>query len=77
MDDKVYYGTVIWFSADKGYGFLSWDIDEVKQKDIFVHYSDLKHEGFRTLYKEQKVSFSIGTNAHGDPKAINVEILKN
>jgi len=77
MSDEltVYTGTVIWFSGS--YGFIEWEKDGAKQNDIFVHYSDIAADGFRTLYKAQKVSFSIGTNKGGDPKAINVMALKN
>jgi len=76
MSNK-YYGEVIWFNPKKGIGFLAWYIDDVKQKDMFVHFSDVVCEGFKTLYKQQKVEFEIGTNKHGDPKAINVVVLKN
>lgn len=73
----VYYGEVVWFDPKRGFGFLLWEKDGVQQKDLFVHFSDLQVEGFKTLYKAQKVSFSLGVNKHGDPKAINVTILKN
>ena len=69
---KVYSGLVIWFSAKKGIGFLSWEVDGVQQKDMFVHYSDIAMEGYKAVKKDQKVSFSIGENKHGQPKAINV-----
>jgi CspA family cold shock protein len=76
-DNTVYYGEVIWFDPKKGYGFVSWKIEEIQQRDIFCHFSDLVMSNFKTLYKGQRVSFSIGTNRHGDPKAINVTVLKN
>lgn len=76
-DDKVYYGIVIFFDPKKGYGFASWDIDGVKQSDIFIHFSDLKMEGFKTAYKDNKISFKLGVNQRGVPKATAVEILKN
>lgn len=75
-DDKM-LGEVIWFNPAKGFGFISWDKNGEKQTDLFVHFSDISHEGFRTLYKGQKVSFDIGTNRHGQPKAVDVIILKN
>jgi cold shock protein len=75
--DTIYYGEVLWFDPKRGFGFLGYDIDSVKQKDMFAHFSDVSCEGFKTLYKGQKVSFQIGTNKHGDPKAINVVVLKN
>jgi cold shock protein len=76
-DETLYYGTVIFFSAQKGYGFLQWEKDGIKQKDMFVHFSDVNCTGFKTLFKDQKVSFNIGTNHHGDPKATNVLVLTN
>lgn len=61
----------------RGFGFIQWDKDGVRQKDMFVHFSDVTCEGFKTLYKHQKVSFGLGTNKHGDPKALDVTVLKN
>jgi len=77
-DDKImYYGEVIFFNPKTGFGFVLWEIDGVKQKDMFVHFSDIVMEGFKTLFKGQKIQFQLGTNKHGDPKAINVIVLKN
>jgi cold shock protein len=73
-DNKVYIGQVIWFG--KGIGFIAWDIDGIQQKDMFIHYSDISIEGYKTLSKDQKVSFEIGTNNRGQPKAINVIVIK-
>jgi len=70
-EDKVYSGSVVWFS--KGYGFLLCNEDE---KEYFVHYSDITSDGFKTLKKGQKVSFSLGLNHRQQPKAINVVALK-
>ena len=78
MTDIKYYGEVIWFNPSSGFGFISWsDENNIKQKDMFIHYSDILSEGFRTLYKGQKVFFNIGKNKNGDPKAINVTVLHN
>jgi cold shock protein len=71
-DLKVYNGTCIWFSAKKGIGFILWSSDGVPQKDMFVHYSDISMEGYKAIKKDQKVSFSIGENKRGEPKAVNV-----
>lgn len=71
--NQVFYGTVIWFSGKSGYGFVQ---QTNGQPDIFVHYSDIACEGFKTLQKDQKVSYEIGLNKHGKPKAVNVKIIK-
>ena len=76
MNLVVYFGTVIFFSNTKNYGFLAWEKDGVKQEDMFVHFSDIVCEGFKTLKKDQKVSFEIGKNNNGDPKATNVIVVK-
>jgi len=77
-DKEIFYGEVLWFDPKKGYGFIGWSNNEgVKQQDLFVHFSDINCEGFKTIYKEQKVSFSIGTNRDGKPKATQVTVLRN
>lgn len=68
-------GDVIWFCPKKGYGFITYENDGKKQKDLFVHFSDLNVEGFKTLNKGQRVEFSLGKNNHGDPKAIEVKVI--
>ena len=49
-------GTVKWFNAQKGYGFIT---NESTGEDVFVHYSAITGEGFKTLEEGQKVSFDI------------------
>lgn len=71
MEQEIFVGTVIWF--DRGFGFIA---REEPQPDMFVHYSDIKMEGFKSLKKEQKVSFTLGVNHRGQPKATNVMILE-
>jgi cold shock protein len=77
MSEEKFVGEVAWFDPKRGYGFIMWEKDGVKQKDLFVHFSDVVCEGFKTLYKGNKVSFGLGTNARGAPKATNVTVLKN
>lgn len=60
-------GKVKWFNETKGYGFIQQD----GGPDIFVHYSAIKSEGFRTLAEGDKVSFEIVEGERG-PKAANV-----
>jgi CspA family cold shock protein len=75
-EDNKYIGEVLWFDPKRGFGFIGWTKAGVAQKDLFVHFSDVSCEGFKTLYKAQKVSFGLGTNKHGDPKATEVVIVK-
>jgi len=61
-------GTVKWFNPDKGYGFISREDGE----DLFVHYSEIQGEGFKTLDEGQAVSFEITTGQNGKLQASNV-----
>ncbi|WP_299299065.1 cold-shock protein [uncultured Fretibacterium sp.] len=63
-------GTVKWFNESKGYGFITAD----EGKDVFVHYSAILGDGFKTLAEGQKVSFEI-VNGEKGPQAANVEKL--
>ncbi|MFT4744568.1 MAG: CspA family cold shock protein [Nitriliruptoraceae bacterium] len=61
-------GTVKWFNADKGFGFIDHDgFDD----DVFVHFSNIRGEGHRSLDEGQRVSFEIAAGAKG-PEAQNV-----
>jgi CspA family cold shock protein len=60
-------GTIKWFNEKKGYGFIQQD----NGQDIFVHYSSIEGDGFKTLAEGQRVKFEIEEGAKG-PKAINV-----
>ena len=69
-------GTVIWFDNKKGYGFVEWLRDGVKQKDIFAHFSHVVHDGFKSLEKEQEVTFSLGKNKRGEVIAVEITVVK-
>lgn len=71
MELETFVGKVVWFSGPKNYGFISRE----NEKDLFVHFSDIEMEGYKTLKEEQIVSFSIGKNNRGEPKAIHVKII--
>lgn len=71
-DVTIFEGKVCWFNAKAGYGFIEWDKNGIKQKDIFIHFSDLNCSGFKTIKKDQRVTFSLGLNNRGQIKAINV-----
>jgi CspA family cold shock protein len=58
-------GTVKWFDSKKGYGFISESESNDDDKDYFVHFSEIKSDGFKTLNEGQKVSFEIGESTKG------------
>ena len=60
-------GKVKWFSAEKGYGFIAREDGD----DVFVHFSAINDEGFKTLNEGQEVEFDILEGARG-PQASNV-----
>ncbi|MEK7324116.1 MAG: cold-shock protein [Chloroflexota bacterium] len=61
MSDERITGTVKWFNATKGYGFIAHDGGE----DVFVHYSAIEMEGYRKLKEGQMVEFSIEKGPKG------------
>lgn len=60
-------GTVKWFNAEKGFGFISVEGED----DVFVHFSAIKADGYKTLEEGQKVEFDVVDGAKG-PQAANV-----
>ena len=70
MSDKV-SGTVKWFNESKGFGF----IEQESGPDVFVHFSAIQAEGFKSLVDGQKVEFTITTGQKG-PQAENVVPLQ-
>lgn len=66
MADKI-TGTVKWFNAAKGYGFIAHE----GGKDVFVHFSAIQIEGYRSLSEGEHVEFNIEDSPKG-PQAVNV-----
>ena len=55
-------GTVKWFNADKGYGFIAVD----GGRDVFVHFSAIQMDGYRNLEEGQRVQFEVGPGKKGE-----------
>jgi CspA family cold shock protein len=66
----VAQGTVKWFNNEKGYGFIAVDGDD----DLFVHYTAIEGDGYRSLEEDQRVEFEIAQSAKG-PQAEAVRVV--
>lgn len=64
-------GTVKWFDNKKGYGFITGE----DGKEIFVHFSGIASEGFKSLNERQVVEFEIGNGTKGE-QAVNVTVVE-
>jgi CspA family cold shock protein len=64
-------GTVKWFSDQKGFGFIERESGD----DLFVHFSEVQGDGFKTLAEGQKVNFEAGEGPKG-PQATNVTLAE-
>lgn len=62
-------GTVKWFNTQKGYGFI---VDS-EGKDVFVHYSQIQMDKFKTLNEDDIVNFELGSGKDGREQAVNVQ----
>jgi CspA family cold shock protein len=68
MDGKRFIGTVKWFNNSKGYGFIGRE----DAADVFVHYSGIISEGYKSLSEGDEVEFEIVPGASGRPQAGSV-----
>ena len=66
----MHQGKVKWFNNEKGYGFIDYNDGE----DVFVHFTGIQGDGFRTLVEGQDVAFEIIEGNRG-PQAANVEVI--
>ncbi|MBO9704907.1 cold-shock protein [Arthrobacter sp.] len=64
-------GTVKWFNAEKGFGFISPDDGS---QDVFAHFSAINSSGYRSLEENQKVSFEVQQGPKG-PQAANIQAV--
>lgn len=71
MDNKQ-SGKVKWFNDAKGFGFI---VGDNQSGDLFVHFSEIKLDGFKTLTEGQAVTYETVTTPKGS-KAVNVEVVK-
>ncbi len=69
MSDRI-TGTVKWFNDDKGFGFIEREGGE----DVFVHFSSIRGEGFKSLQEGQQVEFVLGQGDKG-PQALDVTAI--
>jgi CspA family cold shock protein len=72
MQEKtVAQGTVKWFNAEKGFGFIT---PEGEGPDVFVHYSEIQSGGYRSLEENQRVSYTV-TQGNKGPQATQVTVI--
>jgi CspA family cold shock protein len=73
VENKKYTGTVVWFNATIGLGFIAKDDGS---GDLFCHWSNIVSEGFKTLKAGQVVSYELGEN-HRGPQAVCIVVIKD
>ncbi|MDQ3887046.1 MAG: cold-shock protein [Actinomycetota bacterium] len=66
-------GTVKWFNAEKGYGFITQDVPN--SPDVFAHFTAIQATGYRTLEENQRVEFEITQGPKG-PQADQIRVIK-
>jgi CspA family cold shock protein len=76
LGDKRYKGTIVWFNANLGYGFIKGEDPNLNGgRDIFVHYHSIVQAGFKTLQINDIVEFALGENKNG-MCALDVKLIQ-
>ena len=73
MSNDTVQGVVKWFNSEKGYGFLSVDGQD---RDVFVHYSAIDMDGYKSLDEEQRVEFRIVSGPKGPQAEAVAKLIK-
>ena len=71
--DIVKHGSVVWFSAQKGFGFV---LDRSTGDEYFTHFSAIQSDGYKTLKENDEVEFTVEKGPKGKLQAANVRIVK-
>jgi CspA family cold shock protein len=71
MEETTMNGTVKWFNAEKGFGFITSE----EGNDVFAHFSQINKEGYKTLEEGEEVTFEVAQGAKG-PQAENITSIR-
>ena len=69
---RMAQGKVKWFNGEKGYGFISMEGSD----DLFVHFSEIQMDGYRTLKEDQNVEFDVADGNDRKLQAVNVKVIE-
>ena len=77
-------GTVKWFNSEKGYGFITGEngsdvfVHDQTDEEIFVHFSSIEKDGYKTLEENQQVTYEVAPDAKNDNKkqAVHVKVVE-
>lgn len=75
VEDGRERGTVKWFNVKKGFGFITWDVTDNKEEDVFVHFRSIRGQGHRSLTEGQRVKFTVVYGQKG-PQAEDVSAVR-
>lgn len=75
MKKNKVVGKVKWFNDARGFGFITISDNHGTEQDVFVHYSEIQKDGFKTLAQDAKVSLKVEPDSTGKPCARDVEVI--